>query len=530
MRGLLLTIICLVGHSVVSAGERPNILFAFADDWGRYASIYSQVDGEGTLNDFIDTPNFDRIAKSGVLFADAHVPAPSCTPCRSSLLSGQYFFKTDRAAFLQGAIWDAEKIASYPLILEEAGYHIGYTAKVWTPGTPRNAPYGEKRTEYKSKPQQINAFSQTADKLVGTGVSVDEAKATLIGQAEEAFDNFVAAWDREKPFCYWFGPTNVHRKWTAGSGKRLWGIDPDDLEGHMPPFLPDVPVVREDMADYLGEAMAFDAMLGAILDKLEATGEMDNTMIVISGDHGAPGFPRGKCNLYDFGTQVPLAISWPAKFQGDRVAEDVINIMDLAPTFLDAAGVDIPEAMHGKSLMPLLTSGKSGQIEPGRTWIVTGRERHVQKARADERGYPQRAIRTQDYLYICNFEPERWPMGDPYHVDAEQAPTTDALTNNTFVTFADLDASPTKAFLFQNGEDPKYKEMYDLAFAKRPEEELYILKDDPHQMNNLAYDDQHFDLKTRLLDQLMTELWRVEDPRVAEEKVRFEHPPFVPGE
>ena len=127
----------LIGSAAAAAEEkRPNILFAFADDWGRYASAYAKADGPGTMNDAISTPNFDRVAAEGVLFKNCFVTAPSCTPCRSSLLSGQYFFRTGRGAILQGAVWD-ESIPTYPHLLGDAGYHMGETYKVWVPGTPR---------------------------------------------------------------------------------------------------------------------------------------------------------------------------------------------------------------------------------------------------------------------------------------------------------------------------------------------------------------------------------------------------------
>jgi N-sulfoglucosamine sulfohydrolase len=525
--------ICLIGiaiffsSKVIFGAERPNILFAFADDWGKYASIYAAVEGAGSLNDFIQTPNIDKIAKNGVLFKNAFVNAPSCTPCRSALLSGQYFFRTGRAAFLLGAIWD-DNIPSYPLLLEKNNYHIGFTAKVWSPGTPADAPYGGNRNAYGVKPMQFNNFSETVTTQVEKqGVSVAEAKATLISQAESAFAKFLDARDPSKPFCYWFGPTNVHRKWIAGSGKKLWGIDPDKLKGRLPPFLPDVPVVREDFADYLGEAMAFDAMLGAILKKLAATGELDNTIIAVSGDHGAPGFPRGKCNLYDFGTHVTLAMSWGKKIKPSRVVDDFVNLMDLAPTFLEAGGVAIPPVITGKSLLPILLAEGSGQIDPTRNFVITGRERHVDKARADHKPYPQRAIRTKDYLYIVNFEPERWPMGDPFNLDDGKTPDSNALINNTFITFPDFDSSPTKAFMVENRHDPQYQTHYNLGFGKRPEEELYVIAKDPHQIHNVAADPAFADIKFKLLDQMMTVLHEVKDPRVTEEIVPFEHPPFV---
>ena len=108
--------------------KRPNIVFCFADDWGRYASCYAKVDGRPGINDVIRTPNIDRIAGEGVMFRNAFVTAPSCTPCRSSLLSGQYFFRTHMGAILNGAKWDAS-IPTYPLMLRDVGYHIGKSHK-----------------------------------------------------------------------------------------------------------------------------------------------------------------------------------------------------------------------------------------------------------------------------------------------------------------------------------------------------------------------------------------------------------------
>ena len=510
---------------LLHAADRPNILFAFADDWGRYASIYAEANGARTPNDLIRTPHFVRVAREGVLFRNAYVTAPSCTPCRSSLLSGQYFFRTGRGAILQGAVWDSS-IPSYPLLLEKHGYHIGFTYKVWSPGTPANAGYGGAANSYGKAGGSFNGFSQTATSMIAKGKSVDEAKAELFKQVTGNFDQFLAARKTDQPFCYWFGPTNVHRKWTAGSGKKLWGLDPEKLQGKLPPFLPDVPVVREDFADYLGEAMAFDSALGLLLAKLEEMGELENTLVVVSGDHGAPGFPRGKCNLYDFGTGVALAARW-GKAEGGRVVDDFVNLMDLAPTFLDAGGVAIPDVMTGRSILPVLQSEKTGLVDPTRTWVITGRERHVAKARAGGLPYPQRALRTQDYLYIINFEPDRYPMGDRNGVLEGKVPSHNGLVNNTFDCYADLDASPTKAFMVEHRNDPKWKAMFELGFGKFPREELYVITDDPHQMNNVAKLEHYTTVRKQLEAQLLTELKRVADPRVSQDPVPFEYPPFV---
>lgn len=525
-RSLVLVLLGLwLNGSAAGAEKRPNILFLFADDWGRYASVYAKVDGPGTPGDVVRTPNIDRVAAEGVLFRNAFVTAPSCTPCRSSLLSGQYFWRTGRGAVLHGAIWD-EKIPTYPLLLREAGYQIGKSYKVWSPGTPADAPFGGQQYAYERSGRRFNQFSQEATKMVARGKSVEEAKAILLDEVTGNFQKFLADRDDDKPFCFWFGPTNVHRTWTQGSGKKLWGIEPDDLKGKLPPFLPDVPEVREDFADYLGEVQAFDAAVGRLTDALQKAGELDNTVIVISGDHGAPGFPHGKCNLYDFGVGVALIIKGPS-IAGGRVVDDFVNLMDLAPTFLQIGGVTPPDVMTGRSLLPVLQSEKEGLVDPKRTWVVTGRERHVASARAGNLPYPQRALRTKDYLYIVNFAPERWPMGDPLEVDSDSPPSANELEFNTYAAFKDMDAGPTKAWVVTHRLDSEWKPFYDLAFRPRPREELYVLASDPQEMHNVAAEPDMQAIRQELNQQLMAELKRTEDPRVTGDGRTYERPPFT---
>lgn len=517
-----------------SADDRPNIVFAFADDWGRYASVYGKLD-PGGLNDLVQTPHFDALAKQGVLFTNAFVNAPSCTPCRSSLLSGQHFWRTGQGAILQGAVWDSS-IPSYPLLLQQAGYHIGYTYKVWSPGTPANAPYGEKANRYAARGSKFNRFSQfvsqAAEKTSDQDVSavIQQAKQTLLDEVRGNFQDFLDDRDTDQPFCYWFGPTNCHRKWTRGSGKELWNLNPDDLKGKVPRFLPDVPEVREDLADYLGEAMAFDEALGTLLEQLEATGQADNTIVVVSGDHGAPGFPNGKCNLYDFGTQVALAIRWPKKTPAGRVVTDFVSLPDLAATFLDAAGESIPDAMTAKSLLPILFSDRDGQIDVTRDHVLVGRERHVAAVRDNWLPYPQRAIRTNKFLYIRNFKPERWPMGNGPGMGKPPGPmpSESQLTENTFAAFGDLDASPTKAWVALNcQEDAGRRKFFDIAFGRRPAEELYELETDPDMTHNII--DQHLfsSVRKELSERLMKELEETGDPRVTGDGSTFDKAPYA---
>ncbi|KAA1260904.1 Arylsulfatase [Rubripirellula obstinata] len=395
--------------------DRPNIVMAFADDWGRYASAYAKLE-PGSVSDLVETPNFDAVAADGLLFTRAFVSAPSCTPCRSSLLSGQHFWRCGRASILRDAIWDFSNPA-YPLILRENGYRIGHAYKVWGPGSPADAPHGGAATRFSKAGRKFNSFSQNVTKAKNPS----KAKKELLSEVRDNLLSFLDAnqndeLDGDQPFCYWFGPTNTHRKWIAGSGKKLAGIDPEKLKGKLPPYLPDVSTVREDFADYLGEVQAFDSALGVILEELKRLGLDRNTILVVSGDHGMPGVTRGKCNLYDMGTHVPLAIRWPAGInRPGRVIDDFVSLPDLAPTFLEAANVQVPDAMTARSLQAIFSSDQSGTVDPERDAVFTGRERHVDSARVDAKPYPQRSIRTNQFLYILNFEPDRWPMGTDKH-------------------------------------------------------------------------------------------------------------------
>lgn len=516
-----------ISSSLLDAAEpsrRPNIVLVFADDWGRHTSAYAKLDGIGTVNDVVQTPNFDRVAGEGVLFRSAFVSAPSCTPSRSALISGRHFWGTGRGSILRGE-WDGTNPA-FPLLLRDAGYHIGKTYKVWTPGNPPDAPFGGRQFAYEESGRRFNNFSENVTKLVADGKTLDAAKEELYGEVRGNFDSFLAGRKSDQPFCYWFGPTNVHRKWVKASGKAFWGINPDQLQGKLPPFLPDVPEVREDLADYFGEVEALDAALGLIVRKLEQLGELDNTLLVISGDHGAGGFPHGKCNLYDFGTRVPLAIRWGGA-RGGRVVDDLTSLTDLAPTFLELAGVAIPENTTGRSLVQILKSDQSGQIDPQRTAVFTGRERHVESARVGYLPYPQRAIRTPDFLYIINFRPDRWPLGDPYRLDTDKPPTVNEITEDTRVTLADEDAGPMKAWLVSQRHDPRWKSHFEWVYGKRPREELYDLRKDPHQVTNVAGEASYAQIRAKLETQLLEELRRTHDPRLVDDGKYYETPPLA---
>jgi arylsulfatase A-like enzyme len=525
MKFPLLVVVLALAAQVAPAADRLNILFCFADDWGRYAGAYAALDQRPSLNDVVKTPNIDRVAREGVIFRNAFVGSPSCTPCRSALLSGRYFYRTGLGAILNGAVWDSA-IPSWPLILRDNGYHIGKAYKVWSPGTPADAPYGGQAYAYEKAGRAINKFSESATTMVGEGMSVQAAREKMLKEVRDNFTAFLDARPGKAPFCFWYGPTNTHRMWVKGSGKALWGIEPESLKGKVPPFLPDVPEIREDLADYLGEAQANDAAVGELLRVLEERGELKNTLVVVSGDHGMPGVTHGKCNLYDFGTGVGLLACGPG-IKAGRVVDDLVWLPDLAATFLEVAGAPKPEGMNARSLWPLLRSEKSGQVEADRTWVLTGRERHVAGAREGNLPYPQRALRTKEYLYIRNFAPDRWPLGSPKGVTDTAEPPAQELEKNTYAAFPDMDASPTKAWLVAHRNEPQWKPYYDYAFAKRPLEELYDLKSDPDQLHNVADQPAFAKAREELAARMMAILKETSDPRLED---AFDRAPYVSGE
>jgi arylsulfatase A-like enzyme/sugar lactone lactonase YvrE len=516
----LVAMACLVSPAAAADAPRWNILFVFADDWGRYARCYAGLDGRPTLNDVVTTPAVDRLAREGVLFRNAFVSAPSCTPCRSALLSGRHFFQCGRGAILQGAEWDGS-IPTWPGLVEQAGYRLGKSYKVWSPGKPADAPFGGQTHAYEKAGRRPNNVSEEATKLVAAGADPAAARAEVLGELRANFKTFLDDGPAAAPWHFFCGPTTTHRTWVKGSGRALWGIDPAALEGKLPPFLPDVPEVREDVADYLGEVQAVDAIIGALVAELEARGILDDTLVVVSGDHGMPGVPQGKCNVYDHGAAVALVARVPCGV-GGRVIDDFVTLPDLCPTFLDVAGVAHPAGLTARSLLPQLTARTGGTIDPARDGVIIGRERHVAAARDGRLPYPVRALRTRDWLLVRNFAPDRFPMGSP----PAGAVDPDDVARETYAVYADMDASPTKAWLVARAGDPRWRALHDRAFARRPAVELYDLRADPWQVTNVAGRPEHAAVEAALGKRLLDALAAAGDPRVAPEPV-FDRPPFT---
>jgi arylsulfatase A-like enzyme len=278
----------------------------------------------------------------------------------------------------------------------------------------------------------------------------------------------------------------------------------------VPPFLPDAPEVRSDICDYYWHVQQFDAELETLIETLEKSGRQNDTLVIVTSDNGMP-FPYAKCNLYDAGTRMPLALRWPGVVQPGVRCDELVSLTDIAPTILEAAGIRPPAQMTGVSLMDILTGAP--RIE--RSAVFTERERHT-IGRTGMRSYPMRAIRTRDFLYIRNLRPNLWPMGDPHTTVLDRI-------------FADIDASPTKTYIFRNRRDPLVAPFFERCFLKRPEEELYDLRKDPWQLENVAAQPNYSAVKKELRNRLDDWMRRTGDPRANGETDFWDKCPYVTG-
>ncbi len=472
---LLFLAVCVSGcqnsDNSGSVQNTPNILLVISDD---QSWLHTGIAGDKVIK----TPAFDRIAREGVMFNNAFAACPSCTASRTAILSGQEIWRTNEAGLLMGAMPKDLKLFTH--ILDDNGYHVGYTGKGWAPGN----------WEYLGLDREplIKEYNSRLEKEIANGIDRRNYTAN--------FKDFLLDKPKEDPFFFWFGSTEPHREYQYGVGENEANLKSAEVE--VPPFWPDNKIIRQDILDYYYEIMWYDSHLAGMIYLLEQSGELENTIVIVTSDNGMP-FPRAKINLYDWGTRMPLAIRWGDQINAGRRIDDLVSLTDLAPTILEAIGLEVPLEMTGTSLLPILTSEKHGIVEPSRDRVFTGLERHTY-CRPEGATYPSRAIRTHKYLYIRNFEPDRWPTGGPEFISS----------NKTI--HGDVDACPTKAYIVENQETmPKY---YQLNFGKRPAEELYDISNDQWQMINLADDPDYFNVKKDLSGKLVEYLRKTEDPRI----------------
>jgi N-sulfoglucosamine sulfohydrolase len=466
--------------------QRPNILFAIADDasWKHFGAYGC---------DWVKTPAFDRVASEGILFTRAYTPNAKCAPSRACILTGRNSWQLEEAANHSPLF--PSKFKTYAEVLGENGYWVGSTAKGWAPGDPG---------EIDGKKRELTGPKFDAHKT--------EPPARFISNNDYTrnFEAFLEARPEGQPFCFWYGSTEPHRAYEFEAGIKYGGKSTDEID-EVPAFWPDVDTIRTDMLDYAFEIEYFDIHLQRMLEKLEELGELKNTLVIVTADNGMP-FPRIKGQVYEYSNHLPLAVMWPDGIKNPgRVVHDFVNFIDFTPTYLELAGLTAEKVgmqpVTGKSLTDIFFSEKEGSMAEDRSFVLVGKERH-DVGRPDDQGYPVRGILKDEYLYLRNFKPERWPKGNPE------------------TGYLNCDGSPTKTYILDTRRKKGIMEYWQLNFGKRVEEELYNVTNDPFCLNNLAGDETYAALKAELSTEMTQKLTQQEDPRILGNGDIFDNYPY----
>lgn len=459
----------------ISAAEKssplgpPNILFAIADDWSPHAGAY------GTK--WVKTPAFDRIAREGLVFDRAYTPNAKCAPSRACLLTGRNSWQLKEAA--NHICYFPVEFKGWGEALAEKGWFVGHTQKGWGPGSATDA-------DGKARLMTGMPFNQKRTTPPTPAISEIDYAAN--------FSTFLDAAKDQKPWCFWYGCIEPHRGYEFGSGIAKGGKKIADID-HVPACWPDNADVRTDMLDYAYEVEHFDTHLARMIAELEKRNLLENTIIIVTSDHGMP-FPRSKGNAYELANRVPLAIRWPGgiKDSGRRI-DEFISFIDIAPTILDIAGISWEASgmapITGKSLRPVFENHRDRKK---REHVLIGKER-TDIGRPNDAGYPTRGIITKQGIYLKNFEPTRWPGGNPE------------------TGYLDCDAGKTKSLILQKHRNYPNDPSWQLCFGRRPAEEFYLFASDPDCIKNLASKAEHSDIMKTMRETLMAELTQQADPR-----------------
>lgn len=453
---------------------KPNILIAIADDatWLHFSAYGCS---------WVKTPGFDYVAKNGILFTRAYTPNAKCAPSRSCILTGRNSWQLEEAANHSPNF--PRKFKTYVEALDEHGYWVGSTGKGWAPGNPgvidgkARELTGPKYDRYKITPP---------------------AKFISNNNYFKNFEDFLEERPDGQPFCFWYGSNEPHRPYEFEAGINYGGKLTHEID-FVPSFWPDVDTVRKDMLDYAFELEYFDSHLQKMLLKLDEIGELQNTLVIVTADNGMP-FPRVKGQEYEYSNHLPLAIMWPDGIKNPgRVVDDYISFIDLAPTFLEVAGLTSESAgmqsITGKSLIDIFDSENGGTVTNYRNFVLIGKERH-DVGRPNDWGYPIRGLIKNDFLYLYNFKIDRWPAGNPE------------------TGYLNCDGSPTKTYVLDTRRKKGVLQFWQLNFGKRDQEELYNVKKDPFCVNNLAYAPEFMQVKEDMYNELKFRLTEQADPRI----------------
>ncbi len=421
LRTLTISLLGSIAFAVFSpAAGRPNIVLFIADD-------VSANDIGCYGNAAARTPNIDALAAGGLRFTNAILTASSCSPSRSSIITGRYPHNNGNASELHQPI--ASHLVPFPELLRAAGYFTGLVGKnhmSWEKGKLR-------------EPWDLDERGNSPGNRGG--------HATWVRTVEER--------PKGRPFFFWFAALDAHRAW---DGDKDWDAEKygpmhDPAKVVVPPFLLDNPETRQDLASYYNEVTRFDYFIGQVVETLRADGSLRDTLILVMADNGRP-FPRAKTRLHDSGMQTPLVAHWPAGIAGSgSTPAGLVSAIDLAPTILALAGVDAPASFQGVSIAPMFA-------DPGavvRAAAFSEHNWHDYEAHG-------RSVRADGFLYIENNRPAQAWQGPADSVRSPSHQTLRAARDAGTLT-------PAQA---------------DVFLAPRPQVELYEVAGDRHQLNNLA--------------------------------------------
>ncbi|QDU41336.1 Arylsulfatase precursor [Maioricimonas rarisocia] len=392
----------LAGPATAAETTQPNFIVFIADDmaWDD-AGVYGHP--------AIRTPNLDALAAAGMRFDNAFLTCSSCSPSRCSIMTGRYPHNTGGAHQLHNPL-PADQIV-FPQLLRDAGYYTVSAGK-WHLG-----------------PHVMSRFDHVEKKM---NRWVEQLKTR----------------PQEKPFFMWFAFTDPHRPYQDDTIPEPH--TPEDAV--VPPYLPDLPEVRQDLAAYYDEITRLDGVVGNVVEELERQKLTDNTVIVFLSDNGRP-FPRCKTTIYDSGIKTPFIVKWPAQVAAGTVTDSLVSSIDLAPTILEAAGVEPGATFQGVSFLPVL-SDPAAEV---RDYIFAEHNWH------DFEDF-QRSAHSKRFNYIRT-----------EYTDVPGTPPADAVRSPTYQAMHDLKA-----------EGKLTDAQLNPYVVPRPKEELYDLLRDPHELRNLA--------------------------------------------
>jgi len=415
----LLALFTILSEVSPATDERPNVVIFVADDMA-----WDDCGAYG--HETIRTPNIDRLAREGVRFDRAYLTCSSCSPSRCSIMTGRYPHSTG-ASELHLPLPADQTMMTKPL--QEAGYWTAAVGK-WHLG------------------------EEVADQ-------VDYRQGSSPEKMGEAWLTALRERPQDKPFFLWAAHSDPHRPYQAGT------VDPPHTreEVVVPPFFPDTPEVRDDLALYYDEICRFDQHIGMVMDELKEQGILENTFVLVISDNGRP-FPHCKTRVSVPGVRTPFVVHWPAgaRLRGMNVTQ-TISTVDIAPTVLQIAGVQPLESFQGRSFAPLL-AGARILLRP-----YAFAEHNWHDYQAFERG-----VHDSKYCYVRNWLP-----------DVPGTPPADAVRSPTYEVMQRMHAEGTLL--------PAHQGCFE---TPRPEEFLFDVEADPHCLVNLAYDPAHAETRDRM--------------------------------